>query len=258
MSDRKTRFLTILLLSNIVAICALLAILSPWKRSAPSPETGFQAGNNFAQSGSNQKTSPADSAAWAPGEGDLSMNVGSQPEGSFFGEIRDWARKDPEAALAWADRQPANDDARTEARTDACFEIAQTDPKRAVLLAEQYRLSKTAVLQNLAQQWSQQDLAAARNWITAQPDGDNRNAMAAGVAYIWSQTQPAAAAQYVMLQMQPGSAQDNAVMAVVHQWAVQDLAGASSWVQQFSAGPLRDQAMKELAGVAQYEQGGAR
>ncbi len=249
MSDRKTRFLIILFLSNIVAVGALLIALSPWKPSAPSPAPGSQGGNNPEETGPKQKSPAAEN---------FSVDRGVETEKNFFGEIREWARKDPEAALAWADRQPNNDDARTEARIDACFKIAQTDPKRALLLAEGYRLSKTAVLQNLAQQWSQQDLTAARNWITAQPAGDNHNAMAAGMAYIWSQTQPAAAAQYVMQQMEPGSAQDGAVMAVVHQWAVQDLAGASSWVRQFPAGPLRDQAQKEVAGVAQYEQGSTR
>lgn len=179
---------------------------------------------------------------------------GVHTEGNFFGEIRDWARKDPEAALAWGQLQPGTDPVREEALTDACFQIAQTDPKRAVVLAGGFKLNRDSVLQPLAQQWAAQDLPAACRWVAEQPDDDQRNALATGVTFIWSQTEPASAAQYVLDQMTPGSSQDAAVLMVLHQWATRDTAGAAAWVEQFSPGPMRDLAMNELAGIARHQQ----
>lgn len=182
---------------------------------------------------------------------------GVDTEGNFFGEVRDWARKDPEAALAWAQLQPGTDPIREEALTDACFQIAQTDPKRAVMLAGHFKLNRDSVLQPLAQQWAAQDLPAACAWVAEQPDDDQRNALATGVTFIWSQTEPASAVQYVLNQMTPGSSQDAAVLMVLHQWATKDPAGATAWVEQFPPGPMRDLAADELAGMARHPAEGA-
>lgn len=179
---------------------------------------------------------------------------GADTEANFFGEVRDWARKDPEAALAWAQLQPGTDPIREEALTDACFQIAQSDPKRAVMLAGQFKLNRDSVLQPLAQQWAAQDLPTACAWVAEQQDDDQRNALATGVTFIWSQTEPASAAQYVLNQMTPGSSQDAAVLMVLHQWATKDPAAAAAWVEQFPPGPMREMASDELAGLARHPQ----
>jgi len=177
-----------------------------------------------------------------------------QTESDFLGKIRDWTRRYPEAALAWAQQQPNNQE-RDEALTEACFQIAQTDPKRAVLLAEHFNLSQDGVLENLAQQWAAKNLSTASSWITTQPADGRRDALATGVAFIWSQTQPAGAAEFVMEQIRPGLAQNGAILMVLHQWAMLDPNAADAWAQQFPESPLRDQALHELSGIAQYKQG---
>ena len=175
-------------------------------------------------------------------------------ENNFIGEVRDWARKDPEAALAWAQKQPDSDDARKEALIDACFQIAQTDPDRAVTLAERYNLDRSVVLTNLAQQWAVKDLASAYDWIAKQSDDDQRNALGTGLTLVWSKTDPVAAAQFVVQRMTPGLAQDNAVIMVLHQWALIDQPGATIWAREFPEGPLRDTALNELANMASQPQ----
>lgn len=182
--------------------------------------------------------------------GKYPLENGVRTERSFLGEIRDWARTNPEAALAWAQEQPDGDEARQEALTDVCFRIAETDPKRAVMLAEQFKLSRDAVLQNLARQWAAKDLRSASQWIAEQTDDDQRNALVTGVTFVWSQTAPAEAAGFVAEQMTPGSARDAAVMMVIHQWARVDSGAATTWISRFPAGPLRDRALEELASLA--------
>jgi hypothetical protein len=181
-----------------------------------------------------------------------SLNLATNEE-DILNLLRGWARKDPEAALAWGCGQGEGDE-RSEALTDACFQIAQTDPRRAVALAEQFNLNKDAVLKNLAQQWADRDLAAAYNWIIAQPEDDRREPLVTGMAFTWSQKAPIQAAQFVMQEIPSGTAQDEAVMMVLHQWALVDFTGANTWVQQFTEGPLQDRALNELAGIAGYEQ----
>ncbi len=171
-------------------------------------------------------------------------------ENNFIGEVRDWARNDPEAALIWAQQQPDSDDARKEALIDACFQIARTDPERAVTLAEHFNLDRDVVLTNLAQQWATKDLAAACDWIAKQSDDDQRNALGTGLTLVWSKTDPAAAAQFVVQRMTPGLSQDSAVIMVLHQWALADPAGAAAWARQFPEGPLRDTALNELSNMA--------
>jgi hypothetical protein len=187
-----------------------------------------------------------------PESGDEILNSATN-EDQVLDELRGWARKDPEAALIWGQQQTNNVE-RNEALTDACFQIAQTDPKRAVVLAEQFNLSNDGVLQNLAQQWAAKDLTTAYNWILTQPAGDQRDALATGMTFIWSQTEPSGAAQFVTQQMSPGSTQDEAVMMVLHQWALVDLTGAGAWVRQFPEGSLRNRALNELSGIARYKQ----
>ena len=174
-------------------------------------------------------------------------------EEDVLSQIRNWARKDPESALVWGQQQPDGAE-RSEALTDVCFQIAQIDPARAVALAEQFNLSNDAVLKNLAQQWAAKDLTTAYNWITRQPEDDRRVALITGMAFMWSQKEPMGAAQFVMQQIPSGAAQDEAVMMVLHQWALVDLTGASTWAQQFPEGQLQNRALNELAGIAAYEQ----
>jgi hypothetical protein len=172
-------------------------------------------------------------------------------EEAVLSRLRAWAGQDPESALAWGEQQPDNRE-RNEVLTDACFQIARTDPRRAVMLAEQLHLNPDAVVENLAQQWAARDLTAAYDWIAAQPADAQRDALVTGLTFIWSQSEPLNAAQFVVQQMAPGPAQDEAVMMVLHQWALADRAGAGAWVQQFPESPLRNRALNELAGLAQY------
>lgn len=135
----------------------------------------------------------------------------------------------------------------------ACFDMVKTDPSQALTTAVDNNLNKDSVLKNLVLQWSEQDLNAAYQWVMARPMDDRRSAMLSGIAYVWSQSDPSDAAGLVVDQIPPGAAQNEAVMMVLHQWALNDPAGAAAWVQQFPEGPLQIRAVNELGGIATYE-----
>jgi hypothetical protein len=166
-------------------------------------------------------------------------------------ELRDWIARDPHAAIEWAVQQPLGEK-RAEVLEAACFEIANVNPAEAVALAEKYALTNHATLASLTPRWAQQDLRAAHAWVLAKPAGGERNELAARVGFVWSATEPTAAADFVIREIPPGSAQTEAAISVLHQWALRDFAGAKAWVELFPDGEIRQRAMNELAGVREY------
>ena len=266
MTDKTIKKILVLLVLFNIALAGAFCLFLPSKPAKISTENKIQSDKQTPEAHGQSAESPViqkphlESSPVTvsrpteplPESGDEILSSATN-EDEALDELRAWARKDPEAALTWGQQQTNNAE-RNEALTDACFQIAQTDSKRAVVLAEQFNLNKDVVLNNLAQQWAGKDLTTAYNWIVAQPAGDQRDALATGMTFIWSQTEPANAAQFVTQQMSPGSAQDEAVMMVLHQWALVDPTGASTWVQQFPESPLRNRALNELSGIAKYKQ----
>jgi hypothetical protein len=264
MTDKTIKVIGLCLLYSIV-MAGAFRLLSPSHQTRTAPKNRLEAEKRSSPS---QEFPPAPSPAPAlpavsvPSQiksvsvGDGILNSTTN-ENDVLNQLRAWARTDPEAALAWG-RQQTNNAERNEALTDACFQIAQTDPQRAVVLAEQFDLNKDAVLENLGQQWAGKDLSAACNWIGSQPEGDQRNALATGMTFVWSQTEPLGAAKFVVQQMTPGTAQDEAAIMVLHQWALLDPIGANAWAQQFPNTPLRDRALNELSGIERYKHDLAR
>ena len=140
--------------------------------------------------------------------------------------------------------------------TDVCFQLARTNAAQAVAKAEHYELEAASetVLVNLVQQWAEQDLQSAANWIEARPAGEEREQMLWRLAIAQSAPAPGDAARLVIEQIPAGPVQMEATISVLHQWAVRDLTGAKAWVALFPIGALRERAENELSGVAAYQQ----
>lgn len=167
------------------------------------------------------------------------------------GELRDWVAQNPHAAVQWAEPQPAGE-SRSAVLEAACYQIANINPAEAVALAEKYALTNRATLANLTAQWAQQDLRAAHAWVLAKPEGDGRNELAARVGFVWSASEPASAAEFVVREIPPGSAQTEAAISVLHQWALRNFDDAAAWVELFPEGEIRNRAINELAGIREY------
>lgn len=145
-------------------------------------------------------------------------------------------------------------EARRNAAVTICLEWAQKDPAGAVTAALHFHLDQQpgALLANLTQQWAAVDLRGVQKWIETLPAGGQRDELVSRAAFVWSQTDPSDAAAWALDKIPQGSARRETVISIVHQWALQDMEGASAWVQRFPSGSLRDRAINELQGVAQY------
>lgn len=167
-------------------------------------------------------------------------------------DLRAWAARDPEGALAAVMTLPEGDE-RNEALSAVCFGLAQTDPANAVKVAEELHLDKppAAVMEDLVQQWASTDLNSSLTWAADQPAGAPRDEFMTRIAFTMSQADPSDAANLVMNQIPAGPARDEAVMTVLHQWANQNFAAAATWAKGVT-GPLQERVLSELNGILDY------
>lgn len=180
----------------------------------------------------------------------------SLPAGRWRGAIirrvaQDWVGQDSASAERWAARFK-DEGERASTMADICLQVAQTDPRQAVAIAQRNGLAEVSgsVMDSLVQQWAAQDFATTDLWVMEQPAGQRREEMLARLAYVQSQTDPASAANLVADRMPAGPLQDEAAITVLDRWAARDLASATAWADQFPAGGLRDRAQQELRAIA--------
>ena len=164
-----------------------------------------------------------------------------------------WAAQDASSALDWASTLTSTNE-RSSLLTSVCLQIAESDPAEAVRTRSQYITDgqPSTGLDALAQRWAEKDFPSALDWALSRPDGTQRNELIARLAFLESQTSPAEAAKLTVEKISPGDAQNEAVMSVLHQWALSDFSAAKDWVKLFPEGDLRTRAVNELAGIAQY------
>jgi hypothetical protein len=161
---------------------------------------------------------------------------------------REWARNNPTAALNWALK--AEEGAQREAVVETvCPQLAQTDPAQAVDLAERSGPSCSNLLENMTLLWAQRDERSAYEWAANKPLGEERDRLLGRIAFAESASNPKEAARLVAEEISPGTAQEEAAVSVVYQWAQLDSNAAKAWAQSFPPGTLRDRAISEVENV---------
>lgn len=161
-----------------------------------------------------------------------------------------WAVQNAEAALSWVSslEEPA---ARHSARTTVCFALAEKDPRRAVTLALAHGADEDddrGLLECLTMQWCEKETGDAVDWAREQPPGEWRERLLSRASFVLSKSDPAAAA-HVVCDLEPGTVQDEATMAVLHQWALRDASAALRWAEEFPEGSLRERAIEEISNL---------
>jgi hypothetical protein len=165
--------------------------------------------------------------------------------------VKFWALHNAPAVLAWASQLPDPSE-RKFALSQACLQMSESDPPGAIQEAIKYRLHEAddGLLENLTAQWATEDLSAACDWVTRQPAGELRDRLMLHVALVWSKSDPAEAARLVLNQIPAGDNQNEAIISVVYQWALQDKEEAKAWVELFPEGVLRQRALNEIMNSA--------
>jgi hypothetical protein len=152
------------------------------------------------------------------------------------------------ASIEWAWTLPAGSDRNS---TIQClgYEAARTEPKVALTIAvgslpatkERDGLIKHATLQ-----WASSDPWEAAEWAVQLQDEELRDRVIVNVATAWSDSNPESAADFAVLNIEPGRAQNDAVVGIVQRWVQVDPEAAADWVAAFPKGELYDIAAENL------------
>ena len=133
-----------------------------------------------------------------------------------------------------------------------CLALAARDPLAAMDMAAANQLYDvdSGLAASLIVQWARRDFDRAYEWTKMQEPRAWQDDMLARLAYLRAQTDPIAAARLVATDISAGPARDEAVISVIHQWALRDARGAELWAQSLPDENLRERATEEIAGVA--------
>jgi hypothetical protein len=187
----------------------------------------------------------------------------------------EWAKQDPEGALAWARTLEGPEGA--EASEKAISQIAASDPERAAGLTtglEGESLAKAN--RSIAAEWAKSDWGKAENFINSLPadqraealgsavkslagqdpalaarkaleipEGEARNAALGTIAGSMAREQPAEAAEWIV-QNGTVEAQREAMGDIMGNWVGRDPEAAKEWAAARPEGPLRDAAVSQF------------
>lgn len=147
----------------------------------------------------------------------------------------EWAKLDPEAALAWANGLEGRD--KSGALNSVISEMASKDPTKAAQVASTLEGDDQArAYGEIASKWASTDFAAAESWIQSLPAESRDRAMSQAIESLAATDPQGAAAKVASIPV--GRDRDNAIEDVAGAWARKDPAGAAAWlVQQETADP---------------------
>ncbi len=174
-------------------------------------------------------TDPAQVLKFLKGDGATYLENPKLGEHAAGGVAREWAKKSPAEALAWAKTLP--EPARGGALQNAVTGIATTDPERAASVALELEPDedRITVLGSIASEWAARDPAKAMEWARSlksdkESDRAHRDAIDG-----WAEANPDKAAEFVTA-MESGDAKFEAIGDVGARWAAKDPAKAAEWV----------------------------
>lgn len=153
------------------------------------------------------------------------------------GVARNMAYTDPVAALEWL-----NKNATGASYNKAMMELINNlgEDHAATLAPAVLQMpageERSNAIANLALQWSMADREAALAWAQSLPAADNATRYAAleGVVSVWSDNDPAAAVNFVNTQLAGDPNQAKLLQDTLNTWAVYDPQGALTWAQNLT------------------------
>jgi hypothetical protein len=159
-----------------------------------------------------------------------------------------WADSDPDGGAWWC-RSLADTGEQLHCLRAICNRLATTDPALAMTLVEEHGGTESSALaQDVMHHWPRKDLNAAVTWVERQRDPELKDSLWNHLALSLAEIDPRQAANLAAERISSEQIQDEAVISVLHQWALKDRRAAAEWVELFPEGRLRERAKGELLG----------
>ena len=154
---------------------------------------------------------------------------GGRGSGAASQIASEWARQDPDAALAWAKGLDGRD--ASSAIGGIFRQVAGEDPAKAAQMALTLDDEERAgAYRSIAREWGKQDWSAAESWISGLPSGEQDAARAQAIRGLAGEN-PALAAQKVA-SLAEGDGRSEAIRSVAENWSQRDPAAAADWLVQ--------------------------
>ena len=167
---------------------------------------------------------------------------GSSGAGTIAGE---WAKQDPEGALAWAKTLEGRD--QEQATVKALSQIAATDPERASGLTSGLEGDSLASANNsIASEWAKKDWNATEAFVKGLPADQQGDALGAAVRSLANEDPTLAASK--ALEIPEGDSRDEAVESVAEAMARENPADAAKWVVANGTEKAQKDAMRDVMG----------
>lgn len=177
--------------------------------------------------------------------------MGAQGPGEII--AGEWAKQDPEGAMAWASGLKTNS---SDAMTSVISEVAKTDPLKAAGMAGSLDAdSQSGAFEMVARQWGAKDFAEASVWANGLPAEQRNAAMAAAVAGL-AQSNPELAAAEIG-KMTDADAIRDAVPTVAKSYARTDVKGSMDWLNSLDNDAAKRDAMREVMPIWAASDGAA-
>lgn len=162
-----------------------------------------------------------------------------------------WGVSDAEAALAWAQALPDAHESNL-ARRAVCLSLSQTNPAAAVVRCAENDAEGEADFQGIFQAWAQSDPASAGEWLDAQPASARVDGLRQRYVHVLAKTNPREAVRMTEEGFTVSADRDEAVLAVLHQWGLQDPHAARDWAVNYAPDELKARALAEIEGLESY------
>lgn len=167
---------------------------------------------------------------------------------------REWAKLDPQGALAWA-RNLEGDD-RSDAVSSVIGQMASEDPMAAA--AEVASLDpddQDRAYGEVAEQFARQDLEGAEAWI-ATLSGESKQEAMSEMIEVMAGSDPQGAAERIAT-MESGGERDRAIEDVAEAWGRENPSEAADWLVQQETGEADDAMRRIMGNWAEQDQEGA-
>ena len=191
-------------------------------------------------------TDPAAAAQYlAENPRDSFIMMGGRGPGAAGTIATEWARQDPEAALAWAktlDGRESNG-----AIANVIKQVASEDPVAALAMAQGLdKDAKEAAYRSIAPEWAKEDWSAMESWARGLPAEQRDAALAEGARGLAQRDPMEAAAK--LLTIAEGDARNRVFDDVVESYAQQDPQGAMTFLLANGSEEVQRDSMREAMG----------
>lgn len=156
---------------------------------------------------------------------------------------KEWARTDPEAAMAWA--KGLDGRSSREAIANIIQEVSTKDPIAGIAMAETLQgEEKTLALQKIAGEWGREDWTAMKAWAGTLPS-EQRDAALREALPGYALQDPQGAAREV-LAMDTGDARDSGIQTVAENWARNDPEAAMDFLLANGSEQAQEDGMRDV------------